>query len=50
MLHDTHHVCRSAVLIVLEGLQGHPTNGSVLVITETMVVLREEISRQSCVG
>lgn len=42
-----YHVRRRAILIVLESLQGHPTNGSVLVITETMVILREEISRQS---
>lgn len=46
----SYHIGRRAVLIVLEALQGHPAYGSVLVITETMVVLGEEISSQGGVS
>lgn len=46
----SYHVGCRAVLIALETLQSHPAYRSVLVITETMVVLREEISSQGSVS
>lgn len=47
---ESYHVGRRAVFVALETLQGHPAYGSVLVITETMIILREEISSQGSVS
>lgn len=47
---DSYHIGCRAVLVALESLQGHPTYRSVLIITETMVILREEISSQGSVS
>lgn len=46
----SYHVSCRAILIALKTLQGHPAYRSVLVITETMVILREEISSQGSVS
>jgi len=46
----SYHVGCRAILIALKTLQGHPAYRSVLVITQTMVILREEISSQGSVS
>lgn len=46
----SYHIGCRAILIALKTLQGHPAYRSVLVITETMVILREEISSQGSVS
>ena len=41
-----HHIRRAGVFFTSDAFQGHPFNGSVFIIAQTMIVGRVQISRQ----
>lgn len=45
----THHIRSSRVLVLQQRLRSHPLDGAVLVVAEAVVVVGEQVSRQTVV-